>query len=1499
MSIRWHTDPKFPPPSPSGGEGKELSDLVDSNSYTPLYLNIRNKIKTTTGEDLDWLKGIQSAFDTHVTQILHTLRIDPWDYDHRIRDEYKKVYGGESLGWDVSIRTVMGRLLTYKDIWSYQREAEAAHLTHKCGGNDWFWRRPEPKPIWNISCLNTTSISNGRVPFMTNIHPKYDRRVYHVTYDRPWGAELDPAHHWGVFIDQTRSYNSDAPIRVLMACCGEHVGFTEGCWIALEDDVGAIEGVIKPYQVYETVFDNVWSNNSPKPIASEIEKSYRIGTAFKDVGKYDALHQRIKKALVEAAPIILDAYDVYQQKLQTTLDTLEEAGDAQRDTDPFASVLTTEQQEIVSLPIRLQKEYNAIQCLDLRFESTVLKDIVNQRVFKVSEMLKEFTFAKMGGFLLSTGERISMLKTTELEDVSKLQTILDKIDATKGADPKDKYLKMLRVDIEDILNHIQLINSQSIRRYQLETLNTKYESLGKDTTLIPDKLDWGLLSDLLKDYIDVEKQTKDKQAEVNVAIKSLRTSVYNDTSFNIGDPSPFPPQSPAEDLFNENMDVALLEKEVVASTTKEVPQTTTVLSVDDINDQYILAANAYNAAKDAQKDPIIPSPAESNVEKRDGFKTAKTTFETNMEKQNKLLESVKTNMTIFAARLRYIDGKTGVSGVVKNKIMDKMAIPTKITKISNLVKNAKDAKTKILTTFINDVKNETAAYNVEQTANKTKAVALLNSIGISKDVNDGVKALLLTTNALEVVDALDQRYVQSLKKIIEMFPAKSVVDAAPKKDVDAYINAWNTTLVVAATALALALQNLLNDLNNVAKQGDVNNRLNDFKDSVVVAVKLIESKEAREKREADEAREKAEKERLAREKQLKDDNDTVISQKTAFSRVEEWVKKTGNPFIVYSSTGLSADSGFRNIVEFPKGDFKQKLIDNNVLLRNGRIPEFFQLDNPNKGNPYVGIYLETNNLKPIEDTWKALGEWLFYLGTSQEKNKEQQVLDTLDAYKKEVPRLLTSVVEKDIPVYVDQNKAQNMKEFDTLTTPKDTMFHLDTIRWNANSCWLDASFVTFFAYPQNAIAKRIIETDFIMSTEKELVFSDKFVEKRDDVCPKNELPKLHDKIVEAVFQIEKPKPIDPVCTLSIRDLWTKCVVGPLKPASGIAESDYNESSATIETILKFYQLGDIINKYILGTLEENYNKKSISDLKLEATSRNITGIEKKTKGELLELLNDDHRTHVWIKPVASDFLYQIVDTGVDVKGELGFVETRLFLNVDLENNDFVLYGVICADTGHYVTWVRDFISGKWVFINVDPGKRLSENDTWTYFTRDDLSYENNISVHDLKNAPYKPTQYFYIRKSERDRLLGLYKKSIPSTLWDSPFATTPLEDISKTLNESYAKSSNMQKEVWRNAIGMTLLYDDIILRYAYHKFSLWLNENDENTRRFLEIKMRKALVATQNAIDKDATQLGIKRFPAHPGKAKVVKDFSKKKQTNLRKRILGVRYQIDFSELEI
>jgi hypothetical protein len=1500
MSIRWHTDPQYE--NTPTQKQTELYDLVNLDSYEPLYLEIQKTIqnppKNLSSEDLFWLKSIENAFDSYVTRVLNDIRMEPWDYEHRIRDEYTKIYT-EPLPLKTSIRIVMGRLMTYKEIWSYAREAESRDTTsnRNCNSSDWFWRRPEPKPIWK------------REPrFISGIHPTQKNRVYHVTYEKPWNsssrfAELDPNHNWGVFIDQTRSYTDDAYVRVLMACCAEPIGKTEGCWIALDEDKNAVEGIVKPYRVYHSAFDDIWADNSPL-IKNELDKnsplpqakldfiqkisnSSQIGTAFQDLEKYKTLHTSIKKALSEAAPVIQDALVRYKDTLQATLDKYEEAGDSMRDTNPFESILSKEQQDSVVLPLKLRDEFNAIQMLK---ELRDPKDFVNQNVFKVGDMLKYFTFDKMGGIVVTTGTgpaRIKMLNSTQTDkkNIKELRRVI----AKAKSDPLyTTYLSKIDTEAGKIIKVLESIEKEKDTIDNLKELDEYYQEL-KDaginvTATKPPNLDWSKVqTDQIENAEKVKESIITKQNAINTSLRSLRTP--NNRTVVSTDPlvdvSPLPPAVTPTLLaeFKENMQVAELVEDTKKVTVGRIPR---------------LDSQTYKKIQGLKTPPTITNSTNTKVMKLKEVEAAKFNFENSISDVVSGLGKIEDEWFRLESLTTYINN-SGKTEEVIERVSQLLELRNNYIALQPKIKAVETAREKIRNDYQTIIDIETKNYDTNQTVIKNNAIKTLSRSDFFKSpknaknfdaVEEEFKKLL---NAVKPLDDLDE-FTQLKLEINKL----SSVGERLKKDrtefqnvknsryLEPYVKVWNQNdgVLESVKKLADALKILLEDLTNKdeSKRNSVAELLADIETKSQKASDLIASEEQRAKEEA----ERLEKERLeiTRLRSLVDDQ--------SFNK---WMSQTSiSSFISESSVGIKSLTNLWNDVKlkltgvvFPSRFINQtsntlakRLIDDNAIT-----------DEIDVDNMRDLMYVEGLSLEEMKNAWILFRDTLIDTTTKLDELQKTTVAE-------QPTRAVKKIVDNQV------NTPKSLVTFEKYeTNGYSGLMTTKSLEWIENSCWIDTVMMSMFSIPQTEITKRIYNSTIIKTNAINLAFLKGPLKILG--CKKEDAENIHTTLVNDIDYIQNPDVIPTSHTCSVRPFWDN-LCGPKRV-----------------TRAGFGALDDVF-----GNLKQFYPDSFSYD----------------TKSELLGNIYNDYipynakPNHVWN---IEDNLNYILDAQTN-KSSFSFDDITTHKLVAVI---YILYEKTSDSPHHYVTHILDFEANKWYHYDrnsLNQEKQMRELTPQEYidkldnradykYTFEGVDAKGNKKI-ETRDENRIPVCFIFFSDAEVTRLKAersAFKKSVvaPSSLllWNSDFQNLPRQEILKKIGSNFntfiidpnendwAKKLGLFDEATDNLItDYNEISDDPILLYAYFHFYEWLSKIDTE-RPLSEIKMRKALAAAREIPNEtDLNLLGIKRYPADLRKAQLIKrvlleEVRKKKPPTpeyikRRKLIFGTRFRINFSELE-
>lgn len=298
IASRWHTvEPKQPqqdaPPPPTFEKC-----IGPQNKHAPLYHVMTTIVDNPNTSDAvrKVLENFINGFDDRISVV----RIPSWDKHFVLRLEYEALYGQRPDENDMPISRVIGRLISYKDIFDELRQMGR-------DPNAFFNPPPEVKRGPTASDPPQFNGSSRRV----------NQKLGPV-----FATQLDPLHSWGTF---TRNLNN-VPMRwefifpekdVLMRCCHEHVDQTQGCWISLD----STQEPGKPIP-YALLYVDHWDAlASTKKMAHQLDfrSEWQIGTAFRDVDFYIQTHDNIQRLLNAVADQLRNAYVAYITRLDAAV----------------------------------------------------------------------------------------------------------------------------------------------------------------------------------------------------------------------------------------------------------------------------------------------------------------------------------------------------------------------------------------------------------------------------------------------------------------------------------------------------------------------------------------------------------------------------------------------------------------------------------------------------------------------------------------------------------------------------------------------------------------------------------------------------------------------------------------------------------------------------------------------------------------------------------------------------------------------------------------------------------------------------------------------------------------------------------------------------------------------------------------------------------------------------------------------------------------------------
>lgn len=1360
--LQWHTDPLVSSDDyTEEEEPAKLSDLINTGSTEPLYLQLERAIASPAasgggGSNKEWLSSILSAFDLHVTRALHTLHVAPWDREHAIRAEYMRVYGVKSVPPEWNIRAVMARLLTYREVVDYCERAAgglrgtgASGAGSACAGSATsFLFAPTAEggggkevPLWSIDCLSG-GIRNPQQKasrFMTGLNPRNPRLSYPVTFERPWSSSraaprLDPLHHWGVYVDRgiddvsnRLGLSSDAPIRTWMACCAEPVGKTDGCWMTLADDTAAVEGIVKPYTLFTTVFNKAWErmvlSSTPPPTAAELKKDYAIGTAFKDYAYYDALHKRIQASLGMSAAAISDGYARYVQNLQTTLDQNDAAGDALRETNPYERILTEEEREYITQTIRLQHEFNKIQCIHM--DPPLMRDYVNERVFRVLDMLKWFTFERMGGLEVDTQsggkDRLPML-ATDRPDPVKAETLIQKIQDTSQTDVRITTLNEVADELEKVRNTGAQLERRRQLRAELQKVDAQYESISPlmRVGLEPSGLIWADVKKALKDMENVESSVVAKQRTINDVLRALRTrSSVTVSQTNL---PPIPSLStvaptPLVKVFKQNIRATILA-ETVRTKSYGIPQRPPKSPA---------LLKLYQQLESEEKKLSIP-PNKTLVTLDDtsveiDIRGDERIFNDALTKTAKERESVIALVAKTKGQLVAIDD-SGSDDTVQLEAVKRLAIEDTLRQL------AFDVQTKVLqpeaaaTNTFNAARTKAnQAYQAKIVAEQQRKAAALaaakqavkaaagnvstftvtaTTADPKTEVTDKVITPLLAEVALlRALDPTNQTllaYARSveerLQNLQQLIPTKEeIAGADPKIRVPLVAALANTdSILLASKRLAEALSLLAEDLNDASRKQTVDNILAKalpYAEAARNTVETVAQMQERLRREAEEKRIRDEQERLKRE--AEDRERVRIQNIVNRAKAQILVQAQDASRIRYSEVQPLVEEANRQyaaMVSRQPYDQVAKMLGIDGHRTSLTTTQYFWDDNTEQL-----IVTMTDDMLFLGDVYTDSKRWEAFiegyaLFVSGNRANIPDILNYAQTAQLPVDQSVPSspnTYALQVPVL---NKAVTIPPTGDLITAR----HFRWVAEDGGTCPYDSIFSALFKVPGLWLETAIYNARQVTVKNSECL---------NDVVDGMPLPEwVHQRVCKQIRFLQDPNSIENGETCITKRTWKNCI--SVDSISDLSRP-LDDGRLLIGDLIKYFYK---MQKYFAG----------------EVLARGQTVIRDNPLFEPKELL--------------SFTLQKTQDQLTSESGQVSYT-VPLYLN----NKKFTLISCVSFQPGHWVSYVRDPRTTEWWHFNAAPGGN-------NVARKIGVSGENVPFTVTTGNAGEQPCGWYYMRVPE-------------------------------------------------------------------------------------------------------------------------------------------------------
>jgi len=1079
---------------------RSLPDLLrqsNAASNVPLYkILTETDLKTTfeaTDDEVKWLKdSVKPAFDHYVGNVLRINRYEPWNDERQIRAEYAK-----EDAWRLPLYTVMARMLTYAEI-----EEQIVRATKvegdRCASRS-LWKPPSPR---KRSAMN----EHWKRRFLTDADT---HQIWSIEPEELRGSRLDPRHRWGVVATSWPLENSPWSHPIRMACCGEYLGQSDGCWIML--DKGAqTYGEILEYTAFLGLVD--WSAvvvDDGKLITWKTAPFQR-GTAWQDLDYYTKLDEQIQTVITGLKTNMPTAFTAYIDKLQKTVDAAaDESTPLTLDLDAYSTMITRAPQ--LTQLVTLLNAFNAIQ---LRTPVLDPREYVNRRIIKTHEMPTYWTYqARAGLQLTETGKKLRALKGNPLataKDAQEFaQLIIDEfgqfpnnanfiakyrnLDAvgqmvTTGLLPISRYYE--KDDMEERFLLMALAR-EKMTKHTLKKTDVAIVSVNKNTydEIIPNAI-WIVHDTARKAALEVQTST-------NNAIKVIKKNDTNAIlpSMIVVDP-PLNPPPPLDILktLNEDIDARVLVNNVSNDVTLD----------GDFPGVYGYTigslAKEYDINKEADYDLV-----KSAGPVADAIRIWNVAQSTYAQNRAKFVSAIKQ----FNGRRRMLENSTTPGSTLRKRAVDKFEadILTANELMQQANKQGEDTLEKAFNTAKAVIAQASQDYDDDQKRKIAAATIAVQTIVIpdapqatppnldkiaASLAAQRVALLALLTPFEQIGLAKDtiSRITGDITNRIA-FPTKEELERSrieAGKDIGAFATAWNTNVVSAANALKKSLEDLLKLLGTAG--------IDVKKPSGPVSVALVAASTAAGKviAEAQKVRTnyvESEAERLAREAKQKTEDDNVATLKSKLKAVYDWAR----------TKGAYGDASYGNATN---GNLYTNLLSNATIKQNiaGLDKGYVQLvqDQWNKGR------IDTlGTVQPAQGTYNGL-----YVDPSivTDGDIHTIVASILNAYVHNSHRDAKKYVEASAklvraiklgrqPTTVKWGRDQTKKITVAVNTTPVPLPRKDghsigprTQLWEGNSCWLDSAMLSIFTTHGLSFVEKLLSTTTVPDRTIDIEFDD-------------------------------------------------------------------------------------------------------------------------------------------------------------------------------------------------------------------------------------------------------------------------------------------------------------------------------------------------------------------------------------------------------------------------
>jgi len=1275
VANRWHT---FAPAEVHQEELPSLEDCIGATRKRnePLYNVLATTLRTATGGVKKVLAPFVDSFDARVRGV----KIAAWDRPFALRAEYEALYGEPATDENVwPLTRVIGRLLTYANIYNELR---------RTGRDPRAFFNPPPDVIVERPTQTYESVST----------PPTDPRLGPV-----FATGLDPRNNYGVYKRELGTHMRWvllAPLQEKMRCCHEHVGQTEGCWISLDPRQPVGEPV--PYALLDVDHWDDLVTTSKLADKIDFKTEARIGTAFKDAEFYLQLHDDIRQLLRRVDRPLRDAFVRYVKRLDAAASP---AIALPPPLDPCQHDLLPGDKDLLIQLLQTYFIFNEVH----GFTAPVnWIEYINVNVFRVYSAARVWTNEKRNVIMVG-GKKITLLHLSEVSTGAEIDELLSVLRAkaynaafvaviekpyrplavayTTEVRPvlvQVEEIRTMQANLKEAIDYEQLFVTDAadmkaaLVQFQIQT-STSVRAHNSDRTFDVETPAWKTAA-VFKKYDGVVNAAK----KINVTVKrnellitELQQWINAHTNMT---PTKKATWLPLYDELSDDVEEVHL---AISSTNSSKVSLNPLLKYDDT--ERIAATTVSNALQKAIDD--------NNMQ----LKTL----------QESITQTITVMNTVASAPSKY-------TPAMRTTVLTNMGIITQgtnlhVTATKQTPLNVTN-KANAIKTYESAIKAIDAGVRVREKNVLDAALAQLNSWAFPTSESYTIKmdalSRWLSDPALTSVSLLPNVLVgirtdlySPIRENYDAFlQAKALApdaDTNPQK-VDATELYRDTLDEIEAFWLSDLRGYLRAIINNTPIPVDW---LSVQKAKVAAFLKRLVQYSSVFETPAQQAA------RLARE-----DRNILLKEDAVRNELAQTIVWLSNGFAV--GVGAPSNVPLQHLAEYVATHAGIVAPINSASTKAGFFPLYRRLDEKatffysgdESGKPFPvnSLWVEGAQLDEIFTTYRLLVEYLIHA-----QSRDTVRVPMLNAFLAQVNQFRNFVKEQ--PDTMQMVDAAGVTVVTNTTRKMPVLengasaFNGGTLEWKDNSCWIDSGMTTLFTIPETTWSQYLFQQKVnVYQRAVQLTFPNGSVVTLPLACEPKEITLIHDGILEDIQSIQSDTPEKGIC--KSRSNWRRFGACLLQSMDATKNAKSYDSPATFfESFIGLYGRK-------LGIQFVDKVPKDSRDSKI-----NVTSAHKETNVYVLQVM---------------DFAKGVLASDKDLMPE--FAEYV----VDESSNGFQLAAMISGSNDHFVSYIKDLVTDKWVYINNGSIQSLPSLPAGTHAWR----------------SAFRPSCYVYYRDAEVARI---------------------------------------------------------------------------------------------------------------------------------------------------